>query len=540
MAFFLAGFPSKVPYQSAGANLGLISDGNTNAPASDQFIPWFWANIDIGNEYGVDEERQDHIAIDINSVKNSVNKTILPNNLTLDGKMTADISFDGSARMLVASLRLLDHPSISAPPIQVSAKLEGLVTSPTLPPQVAVGFSASTGFCQELGQILSWSFNSTLPLIDKDRESRTLMIDGGLIAGVVVLALAAWLSLLCWMHANTRKSLRRGTGGARRFEYRDLATATDHFSVNYKVGRGSFGVVYKGHLKLLGREVVVKKVPKEVGDDHKGFFAEVSTISEAKHKNLVKFFGWCCRGHNRNILHLMCGCCWRKKNEELFLVYEFVSNGNLKDQLLKEPMLLSWPMRYKIAKDIGSAPLYLHHECNPFIVHRDIKPDNILLDGNFNAKLADFGLSRIANPDNVTQKTMAAGTNWFMDPQYRKHGNLKLNRSSDVYSFGIVLLEIACTAKMMWEQIWSLYAGGGDVVEAADAWLASNGGFDRRQMERVIVLGLWCLALEIGHRPSILQAMDLLEREAPMPDLVNSSVASQDHMNVVANHPDLV
>uniref|UniRef100_J3LVG4 Legume lectin domain-containing protein n=1 Tax=Oryza brachyantha TaxID=4533 RepID=J3LVG4_ORYBR len=134
MAFFLAGFPSKVPYQSAGGNLGLISNGETNAPASDQFIA---VEFDIGNEYGVDEERQDHIAIDINSVKNSVNKTILPNNLTLDGKMTADISFDGSTRMLVASLRFLDHPSLSAPLIQV-----------------AVGFSASTGFCQELSQIL--------------------------------------------------------------------------------------------------------------------------------------------------------------------------------------------------------------------------------------------------------------------------------------------------------------------------------------------------------------------------------------------------
>ncbi|EAZ29598.1 hypothetical protein OsJ_13672 [Oryza sativa Japonica Group] len=186
--------------------------------------------------------------------------------------------------------------------------------------------------------------------------------------------------------------------------------------------------------------------------------------------------------------------------------------------------------RYKIAKDIGSGLLYLHHECDPHILHRDIKPCNVLLDENFNAKLADFGLSRMANQDNATLLTTAIGSEGYLDPQCLKHGKVPFKRSSDVYSFGIALLEIAC-ARRHREQIWDLYRSGGNVVEAADTRLTMGGGLDMREIERVIVLGLWCSALQTQHRPSMRQAMDVLERDGPLPDLnslivVNTTLAS--------------
>ncbi|EAZ29580.1 hypothetical protein OsJ_13654 [Oryza sativa Japonica Group] len=197
-------------------------------------------------------------------------------------------------------------------------------------------------------------------------------------------------------------------------------------------------------------------------------------MSETRHKNLVKFFGWCIRlRHSWNILQFMCGWCCNMENKELFLVYELMKNGNLYEYLHESELInyIRSMIRYKIAKNIGSALFYLHHDCKPYILHRDIKPGNILLDENFNAKLADFGLSRIANPDNnamlqttmvgnaeeyVGVQTIAVGTEGYIDPQCKKDGTVRFNCPSDVYSFGIVLLEITCTGKSR-EQICGLY-----------------------------------------------------------------------------------
>ncbi|CDJ26608.1 unnamed protein product [Triticum aestivum] len=187
-------------------------------------------------------------------------------------------------------------------------------------------------------------------------------------------------------------------------------------------------------------------------------------------------------------------------------------------------LLVLW---YQIVKDIGSALVYLHHECEPYILHRDIKPGNILLDNKFNAKLADFGLSRIGNQDNMTLMTTAIGTEGYIDPECRKDGKVKFYPKSDVYSFGIVLLDIVCTGKSR-ERVWELYIRG-KVMEATDGRLHGGDDLDRRQMKSVAVLGLWCSLPDGAKRPTVRKAMEVLERDESLPDLnyrVNTSVPS--------------
>ncbi|XP_044971271.1 L-type lectin-domain containing receptor kinase IX.1-like isoform X2 [Hordeum vulgare subsp. vulgare] len=560
MAFFLACYPSKLSPNSRGGNLGLINsgdDGNNKAAFGDErFVA-----VEFDTFQNPWDSNGDHIGIDINSVT-SVNATILPPRSSLNGTMTATVTFDNTTRMLVAELQLDDDDKRNLRHVQVSFQLTNQLNT-LLPPQVAVGFSAATGSAMELHRILSWSFNSSLAPPRKDHDMRAAIV-GGSIGGAVALVVVVWCIISCfkWTRTTSHDFVAR-TGGARRFEYSVLAAATDDFSEERVIGQGAFGVVYRGTFTCKGwssglpsrerddpsstessvssnssskepgdgSEVAVKKILKETRGGNLDFFAEMNTISEAKHKNLVKLKGWCCRENNTNLLDFMCWCCRKEEDNELFLVYELVPNGNLHYHLHESEQVITWPTRYQIVKGIGSALVYLHHECDPYILHRDIKPGNILLDNNFNAKLADFELSRVGNQDNATMMTLAQGTEGYIDPECRKDGKVKFYPRSDVYSFGIVLLDIVCTRKSR-EQVWELYKGG-KVIEATDERLHGD-DFDRwqTQMQRVAVLGLWCSLLDGAKRPTIQKAMEFLERDEPLPNLnyaVNTWLPSAHH-----------
>ncbi|CAO2842892.1 unnamed protein product [Amaranthus hypochondriacus] len=203
------------------------------------------------------------------------------------------------------------------------------------------------------------------------------------------------------------------------------------------IGTGASGKVYKAVLSN-GEAVAVKKLwgPSKVidGDDvehgfggvqDNGFEAEVETLGKIRHKNIVRL--WC--------------CC--KTKDCKLLVYEYMPNGSLGD-LLHSPKggLLDWPTRYKIALDAAEGLSYLHHDCVPAIVHRDVKSNNILLDGEYGAKVADFGVAKVVDAIGKGNKSMSviAGSCGYIAPEYAY--TLRVNEKSDTYSFGVVILEL--------------------------------------------------------------------------------------------------
>ncbi|KAF7843047.1 L-type lectin-domain containing receptor kinase IX.1-like [Senna tora] len=244
-----------------------------------------------------------------------------------------------------------------------------------------------------------------------------------------------------------------------------------------KLGHGGFGDVYKGFLKDLNSEVAIKRISRDSRQGIKEYATEVKIISQLRHKNLVQLIGWC------------------HKKKDLLLVYELMPNGSLDSHLHREKSFLTWEVRYKIALDLASALLYLHEEWDQCVLHRDIKSSNIMLDSSFNAKLGDFGLARLVDRTKGSQTTVIVGTRGYIAPEYFITG--KASKETDIYSFGVVLLEIASGRKAIdlkteeertiVEWVWDLH-GLGKLVEVGDQRLC--GAFDDQQMERLVVVAI--------------------------------------------------
>uniref|UniRef100_K3YEX5 Protein kinase domain-containing protein n=1 Tax=Setaria italica TaxID=4555 RepID=K3YEX5_SETIT len=286
----------------------------------------------------------------------------------------------------------------------------------------------------------------------------------------------------------------------------NLSKATRGFSDDWKLGEGGFGSVYRGFLQDQGLHVAIKRVSKTSKQGRREYISEVTIISRLRHRNLVQPVGWCHEGN------------------ELLLVYVLMTNGSLETHLYSTSNVLTWPIRYNIILGMGSALLYLHQEWEQCVVHRDIKPSNVMLDASFTAKLGDFGLARLVDHTCAARTTMVAGTRGYIDPECAV--TCRATTRSDVYSFGVVLLEIACGRKpviheedegrvLLVRWVWELY-GSGELLAAADARLLDA---PEAEVERALVVGLWCAHPDSAARPSIRQAMGVLQFEAPLPEL---------------------
>ncbi|XP_022682470.1 probable leucine-rich repeat receptor-like protein kinase At5g49770 [Setaria italica] len=210
--------------------------------------------------------------------------------------------------------------------------------------------------------------------------------------------------------------------GARFFSFDELKTCTNNFEENNEIGSGGYGKVYKGIL-ADGTGVAIKRAEYGSKQGSFEFKNEIELLSRVHHKNLVSLIGFC------------------YEQGEQMLVYEYVSNGTLRQNLQARGIYLDWKKRLRIALGSARGLAYLHELANPPIIHRDVKSTNILLDDNFKAKVADFGLSKlVSDTEKGHVSTQVKGTLGYLDPEY--YMTQQLSEKSDVYSFGVVMLEI--------------------------------------------------------------------------------------------------
>ncbi|KAK1416506.1 hypothetical protein QVD17_32297 [Tagetes erecta] len=296
---------------------------------------------------------------------------------------------------------------------------------------------------------------------------------------------------------------------ANSFTFRELAVATQNFKETNLIGEGGFGSVYKGRLES-GKVVAVKQLNLNGVQGNQEFIVEVLMLSLLRHSNLVTLIGYCTDGDQR------------------LLVYEYMPLGSLENHLFdlepdQEP--LDWHTRLKIAVGAARGLEYLHCKANPPVIYRDLKSSNILLDNDFKPKLSDFGLAKLGPVgDNTHVSTRVMGTYGYCAPDYAMSG--KLTIKSDIYSFGVVLLELITgrraidTTKKPGEQNLVAWASPflkdrKKFVQLVDPML--QGRFSVRSVHHVVAVTAMCLQEQANFRPligDIVVALEYLASQA--------------------------
>lgn len=282
----------------------------------------------------------------------------------------------------------------------------------------------------------------------------------------------------------------------RSFTYDQLVIDTDNFKE--EIGRGGSGKVYKGTLAMNGgQEIAVKKLQKMIEEGESEFRNETKIIGKTHHKNLVHLIGFCSEGSSR------------------LLVYEFMKNGSLGNLLFNARERPSWNERIRISVEIARGIHYLHEECQTRIIHCDIKPQNILMDESWCAKISDFGLSKLLKTDQTRTFTVARGTRGYVAPEWHK-SNGAITVKADIYSFGVLLFEIICCRKNMVlsapeEEIVLMDWIDRCYVDGELRKVVGEEVVDMEELEKMVKVGLWCVQTEPALRPSMKSVILMLE-----------------------------
>ncbi|XP_021715393.1 L-type lectin-domain containing receptor kinase IV.2-like [Chenopodium quinoa] len=473
-----------------------------------------------------------HVGIDVNSLTSSaaataayysdklrVNKTLQLNS----GKpMQIWIDYDEVEMLLNVTLAPFSSPKPSKCLLSKQLNLSTILLR-----NMYVGFSSATGPIPNYHYILGWSWNQSgkaqdldpsklpsLPQIKHHKKSLSQLIIVLLI--VISLLLLSMIAAAIWFvwKKKYEELLEpwEKEYAPYRYSFKELYLATKGFKNSELLGVGGFGKVYKGIIPSTSRQVAVKRVSQDSKQGIKEFVAEISSMGRLRHRNLVQLLGYC------------------RRKGELLLVYDYMPNGSL-DKLLfdkVEGSILCWSIRFKIIKGVASALLYLHEEWEQVVLHRDVKASNVLLDAEMNARLGDFGLAKLYDHSIDPRTTHVVGTIGYIAPELSR--TRKPTTSTDVFSYGMFLLEVGCGRRPIGKQnedndaealflsdwvydCWKM----GDILKASDPRM--EGDYVEDEMELILKLGLLCLYPIAEGRPTMRQVVQILNGSATLPEL---------------------
>lgn len=342
------------------------------------------------------------------------------------------------------------------------------------------------------------------------------IVVAGAVVIILVFGILWWKGLLGWKRSvpGELKDLKLQTG---LFTLRQIKAATNNFDKAFKIGEGGFGPVYRGILSD-GTVVAVKQLSTKSRQGNREFINEIGLISALQHPCLVKLFG----------------CCM--EDDQLLLIYEYMENNSLARALFvksddpeKCELKLDWQTRQRICVGIAKGLAYLHEESRLKIVHRDIKATNVLLDKDLNPKISDFGLAKLNDEDKTHLSTRIAGTYGYIAPEYAMHGYL--TDKADVYSFGIVVLEIVSgmsnTVSQPIEECFSLLdwvhvlKDKGSLMEFVDKRLGEE--FNKREALVMINVALLCTKVSPSLRPTMSSVVSMLEGRTPIQEMMSDT-----------------
>ncbi|WZY81193.1 hypothetical protein YC2023_027577 [Brassica napus] len=530
--FTLSPTPNR-PDAETAQYLGLLNEDDDGDPDNHVFAVEF----DTVQGYKDSTDRiGNHIGLNFNSLSSHVQEPVAYYDkeghkedfqLTSGEPIQVFMDYHGRTRTLTITVYPTRLGSKPTTPL-ISQKVPKLLE--IVQEEMFVGFTAATGDKSSAHYVMGWSFSTgpvpaaTLNLTDLPPPPRNTAKKRGLnkeiislvvsLTTVITIMLVLLFILMMYKRRLQEEVLEDWElDHPHRFRYKDLYAATDGFKDNRIIGTGGFGTVYKGIITTTSSpspssdEIAVKKITPNSIQGVREFVAEIESLGRLRHKNLVNLQGWC------------------KHGNDLLLIYDYIPNGSLDSLLYSKPRLcgvvLTWDARFQIAKGIASGLLYLHEEWEKIVIHRDVKPSNVLIDDQMNPRLGDFGLARLYERGSLSHTTVVVGTIGYMAPELTRNGNS--SSASDVFAFGVVLLEIVSGRKptdsgsfFLADWVMEMHASG-QVLRAVDSRLGS--GYDEEEARLALVVGLLCCHPKRGSRPAMRMVLRYLNGDEGVPEV---------------------